>query len=377
MRNSSFKEYQPDASQNLSELILTNIGLKTSLSPLSSLMVTAAGGECDTARFAFELATELARQNKRVLLIDLNRQGLRFKKLLGRDFEEGFTDFLHHVFDEPFLSHNVSDYGFVDLLALCHFNRRSGQVLFIPEDDDPVAVRFYEGYPVDIVNASKTLYRAIVAGVAELTGVDEAGIESELATLKDQPLHYTDKLTGLSLIPPELLGPLYDIQTARILKELAQKSFVSFDFAGQPNEIYASVRRLFVDKPSFLKGPLSDQGHIARQLAKCTVRASQGLTFFPMGRFPAKKGELARQFQGVLALLKRRFDFILVNAPEYAEDSLAAEVGPILAASVVVVKSGALERRQLRTLMTSLRESGLNLVGAVLSDVPASNGVVI
>lgn len=377
MRNFGIKDYNPDSPRDFAELIWTNVALKTSLSPISSLMITGALDADDNARFSSALAAHLVRQKKKVLLIDLNRQGLRFKKLLNRDFERGLTDFLHHVFNEPFLSRNVNDYGFADLITLCHFNRRNGQVFFIPEDDDPVAVRFYEGYPVDIVNASKTLYGLVINAVAKLKEVNPSDIESALLALKNEPRHYTDKLLQLGLISREALRPIYDIQVASVLKTLSLKSFISFDFAGQPNEIYESVRHLFPRTPAFLHMPISKQGHISKQLTKCTVLADEGFTFFPMGQFPAKKGELAKQLQDAMPLLKRHFDFILVNAPKYAGDSLSADIGQILAASLLVIKSGTIERRHLRTLMNSMHKNDLNLIGAVLSDVPPSSGIVI
>lgn len=377
MRNFGVKEYNPDSSRNFVELIWTNLALKTSLSPLSSLMITGASTMDDNARLSAELAAHLARQKKKVLLIDFNRQGLRFKKLLNRDFDRGFTDFLHHVFNEPFLSRNVNDYGFADLIALCHFNRRSGQVFFIPEDDDPVAIRFYEGYPVDIVNASKTLYNLIINAIADLKRVNPSDIETALSALKNEQLHYTDKLLQLALISREALCSIYDIQVAGVLKTLSSKSFISFDFAGQPNEIYESVRHLFPKTPAFLRMPFEKHGHILNQLAKCTVPTDEGFTFFPMGQFPAKKGELARQLQDVIPLLKRQFDFILVNAPKYDSDSITTDIGQILSASLLVIKNGTMERRHLRSLMNSMRENDLNLVGAVLSDVPSSNRIVI
>ena len=342
----SVKEYGEADFTDLANLLWTNIGLKTSLTPLHTLLLTNVVNDGEYSRLNTHLAEQIVKMKKSVLILDLDRGASALKKKLPHEPALGVTDFFYKLFEEPFFSSNASDYGFWDLIILAFLKKRSGKLVLISDENDPVHLELYQGYPLDVLT-SKTSLR-----------VTFDAIYAQTSLTKEQRVQ------------------LFDAQLFKKLTELSEQHYFSFAFqdksaTSQDEEptVAADTFARFSESPHFLKAPLSEEGYISHSLRPCSQSIMPGVQLTTLGQFRLKGEEFAKRCQQIMPLLKQKFDFILCNAPALASGNVAKEMAKVLDGTVLVLKSGAIERKDFKNLLTEFKKANINVIGTILNEV--------
>lgn len=355
--------------RDLTKLLWTNISMHSQDRHLQNLMLAGATDKDDKTMLCLQLAQHLSELNKKVLLIDFDKQGSRFKRHLKYDSNEGFTDYCFHLFDQPLYTRHVTDYGFNDLLFLFHIKKRTGQLVLISDDHDPCAIHFYKGTPVHFVSAGKNLKDEVISDLENIKGQTLTDFRDAPSPSKPGTVSYTPLLEK-EICTTQELKILIEKHLLSFLTKTDFTTYYAFDFAEKNANAYSFFDTLNLETPAVWDKEYQENDFLLKTLKKYTIQASQGFDFLPCGRFPLKSGDFSRKFKIIQPLLKQQYDSILINAPKISEQSPSLEIGPCLDGTVLIVKSGEMDRRQLRSVLDQMKKAKIPLIGTVLNEVP-------
>lgn len=337
--------------------------------PLAHLALSGAVGEDDKTWLCTDLAGHLSGLGKRALLIDLDRQGSRFKKTIGYDTNAGFTDLCYKFFDEPFFSRSAKDYGLADLLTLFFLKARTGRLVFSSvKTPSSVQITFCRGRPVEIQGVGISLSDR-VGMAAKILRPETTHSETAPNTGPPEALAFLASLVKTGAFTAGEMAALFDNHTSVIMEEILDRPADLFEYADLSPEPFLEADGWLPQTPSYLSRPPSQNGFITRQIESFCVTAASGFKFMPHGQFPIKSGEIASRYARLAPLLRSFFDVILINAPAYPGNPLAREMARIADGTVLVVKSGAVDRKGFGRILSDMRAHGVNLLGTVLNEV--------
>lgn len=357
--------------REVADLLWTNIGLRSGLDRRPrSLLLSAAAADDDKTQLCAHLAGLLAEQGKKVLLVDLERQGARFKQLLRYDANTGFTDLCYKLFDEPFFSRSVSEYGLTDLLALFCLKGRTGRLNLIgAQQAAAVTILLYKGFPVEVIGCGASLTRRIAAAAAAIR--PEIALDPAFA---QTPL---SKWVASGTLSAGETRILYESQCALVLDEVYKRGGGFFEFSDLPEESYDDCAAFLPEFPPYLKGAPVATSFIAKQMENLSFPVPQGFRFMPHGQYPLKGGEIAVRYRKIMPILSASYDVVLVNAPTYRDHIVTRETAKLVDGTLLVVKSGAIDRKSFSKILRDMESDGVTLLGTVLSEVPPEHRSVI
>lgn len=351
------------------KLLWTDIGMRMNLrAPLANLLVSGVVAEDDKTQICVDLAAHVTSIGKRALLIDLDRQGSRFKTTLGYDTNAGFTDLCYKLFDEPFFSRSAKDYGLADLLTLFSLKSRTGRLSFATANGPTVKITFSRGRPVEIEGSGDSLSGRVMNAAALLRPESAEILPRPDGTLSSALAGPTALIKARTFTPSEMAA-LFENHAAAIIDEILERPAGLFEYADLPAESLAEAEVFLPETPPYLGRFPGENGFIARQIENFCVTASAGFKFMPHGQFPIKSGEVASRYRRLTPLLRAFFDVVIVNAPSYPGHALSREMARIADGTLLVVKSGAIDRKGFGKILNDMRENRVNLLGAILNDV--------
>ncbi len=99
---------------------------------------------------------------------------------------------------------------------------------------------------------------------------------------------------------------------------------------------------------------------------------TSGLTVLPAGSVPVSPGELiaTRAMHELLVDLRGRFQFVIIDSPTIASDTVAAVLGSLDSSTLLVVAQGSATRSEVEDAVSMLAASGKAPFGLVLDSVP-------
>lgn len=95
---------------------------------------------------------------------------------------------------------------------------------------------------------------------------------------------------------------------------------------------------------------------------------------FPAGEIPPNPSELlgSRRMEKLLAALKEKFDYIIVDLPPVNLVSDALSISPFISGMVVVIREEYTEKKELTHCMRQLSLSNVKVLGCVLNEAKAN-----
>ncbi len=108
------------------------------------------------------------------------------------------------------------------------------------------------------------------------------------------------------------------------------------------------------------------------ELATAVKRTGEeNLCFMPSGTLPPNPAELlvSRRFETLLAELAAAYDLVILDAPPVLAASEAATLGRLAGLSLVVVRSGKQNRREIELAMDRLKQAGAVVNGFIFNDL--------
>lgn len=109
-------------------------------------------------------------------------------------------------------------------------------------------------------------------------------------------------------------------------------------------------------------------GHAEVEEIVCKTQ-DQGLSVVFAGIVPPNPSELlgSKRFEKFIGMMRRIFDYILIDAPPLGSVIDAAVIAQVCDASILVIGANTVSRRYIRTVRNQLEKTGCPLLGAVLN----------
>ncbi|MFN3763633.1 MAG: CpsD/CapB family tyrosine-protein kinase [Anaerolineae bacterium] len=144
-----------------------------------------------------------------------------------------------------------------------------------------------------------------------------------------------------------------------ILADADLRRPVLHEIFGVSNE--RGLTTMFVDPQARAEPPLVEVG-------------VENLWLLPSGPLPPNPADLlgSRRMEEIIALLRSRADVLIFDAPPVLAVTDAAVLGMKVDGVLLVVAAGRTRREQARQARELLERARVRIVGAVLTDVPAS-----
>ncbi|MFH1244919.1 MAG: CpsD/CapB family tyrosine-protein kinase [Candidatus Omnitrophota bacterium] len=127
-------------------------------------------------------------------------------------------------------------------------------------------------------------------------------------------------------------------------------------------------RYLGVEHSPGLSELLKGEAQIDAVLARSSIK---NLTLLLCGKTPKNAAELlaSRKMGQVIAALKGRFDYILIDTPPVMPLTDACVLGPMVDGAILVIRAARTQRGMVKHTQNRLQQSGTMILGSIMTNV--------
>lgn len=361
----------------------TNIHFSTNGTALRSILITSAcPGEGKTST-VFNLACVLSQSGRSVLMVDADLRKSKLSKLLSALEKPGITGLISDLLHIDLTSGSLADYGVNDLVKLILLQRKTG-VLIISDQDDTIELCFFKGKLVDV----NWLTRPEEKKLAN-TLVREKLITRELADLglsrqNESKQKLGHLLVGMGVLSADSIKPLLSVHMLEGLRTARQIKTGEFVFKETPEMEPRKTDFNPVDIDTLYQELAAiDEGYpfIQEKIDACVMHTKiENLYLLPTGGSDdtdRNKGLAANPFdptesRGLSFLinrLKKRFDFLIIDSPPVLPVNDTLHLVDYSDGTALIVKSGHVNRMEIKKAIEQLRGVNSDLIGIVLNQV--------
>jgi len=357
----------------------TNIYFSFMEKEFRSLLVTSTGEKEGKSTTTANLAYTMAQAGKNVLMIDADLRKPMLSKVIPSHNEPGLTGLLSDTFSTDIRAGSLADFSVNDLFWLLSFQKKTG-VLQLIEENEKVNIFFLHGELVDV----NWLTRPKINKLASLL-VREKVITKEQAEYALARRHNTGQKLGfvlinMGLVKEDDLAGFITLHMIEGLRTCLQFKSGKFSF----NKLVES----FFERPSYNPADLSqlyrqtiigeeELPFLQREISASILPTdTKNLSLLPSGHRPPNPAELleSNRMSFLVSYLNRRYDILIIDTPPVLATSDALVLAPQTDGTVLIIKSGFLNREMVKKAVDQIRIAQANLIGVVLNQVDIKRG---
>ncbi len=339
---------------------------------------SATAGEGKTTLLA-KFAIDLARGGLRVLVVDADLRNPSLHKVLG--FERngrGVITAMANILSQNVASGDLASYSVADLLFLVSLKKLNGK-LTVSNDYRSMSVYFKDGHPCHLHDPDNPVENRLGAMLLRGGFINESQLQDALDrnSRTGEPIGYILVNAGY-LARDRIQGPLR-LQMEEKLQRIFSWKQGAFAFEPCNMEGYENSRIYFEEDYSPVINRLSDLAG-SRYLEKSVLSNVEAvkepnLSFMPVGIAPAVPYHKAyfTLFEKFIAMLKRRYDIVLIDAPPLMGQRGAVALCTLADGVIMVIKANGAPARVVKDAIADLKKAGVNIIGAIINRAKAAN----
>lgn len=358
----------------------TNISFAFLNRNFQTLMLTSAGpGEGKTTTVG-NLCYSFAQAGKTVLMVDADMRKQQLTRIHASDQPVGLSGILSRVFSTRIEQGHLAQFGLGDLMQLARLNRLTGE-LELADKGERIALFFSQGELVDLNWRTRPREKSLVAQLirAGLLTKDQA----RNAYIQNQQIgqNLGFLLTRTGWVEEEALRSHVNQQMVEGLQTLAQMSpQAQFRFKVTSKSLPDSTPHNLVDLKQLYQNTVVG-GDTTPYLLKEIRRAieqteTENLYMLASGPYPPKPAELldSDRMRFLLKILTNLFDLVIIDSPPVLPTSDPLVLAPYVDGTLLVIKSGQLDRDAVRKAVEQLQMAKANLIGTILNQADHRHG---
>lgn len=352
----------------------TNLNFSSMEKTLSSVLVTSSVESEGKTNTAVNLGYTIAQSGSKVLLVDADLRKPRMTNVFSLKNKMGFTDIVSSTFSDPILEGDLEDYSIGDLLQLIKLQKRTGE-LNLQSSDNKIAIYFIAGKIIDIYWRNRPESKKIANTLVQKKILTKKEACLALGHQKKSAQRLGSILFSMGLVPKEKLSKELAVQTIESMRILSVMIEGKFHFNSlSQNEIKSPISQgVNFEK---LSREFLSQGEeylfINRAINSVIYPTSaDNLYVLPSGRIPHNPSEVigSNGSELLMELLKKRFDFIILDTPPVMPATDAMLMAPRTDGTILVVKSSHAERKIVKGVVDRFKSANLPLLGVILNVV--------
>jgi len=356
----------------------TNLHFSSTDARIQTLMLASAGQSEGKTVTAFNLGHTISQTGKSTLLIDADLRKPMLSKLFKiyqSTVKTGLTSLLSDVFSTDIRSGLLQEISVQDLFQLIRLQTRTG-VLRAMDEKETVEVLFFKGTCVDINWLDRSEEQKLVNVLIRNGVITPENAAAALRHQQETGLKSGVLLMNMGFInEDQLKGPL-NIHLMESFQLLTQMKSGRFQFDDRPESHFASFKSITSGLVETIVDQLSHSNmelpYLEEKLEETIFETqTDHLSILPSGFIPPNPSELlgSERFSFLLGLLKKKFDFIIIDTPPVLAASDALLLAPQADGVALVVRSGLLKRQLIVKALEQLHRTQANLLGIVLNSV--------
>lgn len=350
----------------------TNLYFSMMEKDLNSVVVTSSVQSEGKTNTVANLAYTIAQTGKTVLMVDadLRKPGLssRFNLKNATGFSNLISDLLGRYVNEG----KISDYGLNDLITLKGLQKRTC-IVTIADETNEADLYFLKGELVDIYWKNRPESKKLANTLVREKILTEEEVKLALGHQQKSVRRLGSILIAMGLITENQLGKalaVHMMEAFRVTIDMAEGSFkvrtVSEEEVKPTAGNNFSFEQLYGE---FLTG--EDEKSFIKSTIDSAILSTEEKNLFllPSGSIPPNPSELlgSAKTSHLLKLLKQKFDVIIIDTTPIMPATDALLLAPQSDGVILVIQSGATDRKLVHDTVQQLKKAKANVMGALLN----------
>jgi len=341
---------------------------------LKSVVVTSTVEKEGKTTTAVNLAYTIAQADNKVLVLDCDLRRPHLSTLFSEKQEKGVTGLITDVLGSRVTKGSLDQFSISDLIVLTRLQQRSC-CLDIADNETRASISFEKGVMTDIYwrnrPDSKKLANALIR--------EKLLTEKQASLALDQQKKSVQRLGSILLnmgfvSKKDILRVLsvHMVEAARAVASMndGRFAFSALHGTGKRSRISwnTDFEKLYSDFIPF-SGNLK---YIKKSInAAINKTGTENLYILPAGSAPPNPSEMiaSKRMEFLIEHLKKSFDFIVIDTPPVMPATDAMLMAPRTDGTILVIKSGATERKIIQDAIDQYKTAQLPIIGTVLNQV--------
>ena len=341
--------------------------------PRTFVLTSAIAKEGKTLTTA-NTAYALAQTGESVLMIDTDLRKPSLSSIVDSAETPGLTGLLSEVFSTEVQNGSLSQFQIGDLIRLLAMQKKTG-VLSLSQENEQVELLFFQGKLVDLNWVTRPEDEKLAAVLISNGMITESQAGQAFAQQKTTGQKLGFILLNLGLLKKEeLTGPL-SVHLMEGLRKAIGFNSGNFTFTDRSESDFEPSAFDPVDFSKIYKQLIIGEEPIAYLKQKINAAIVEthvkNLYLLPSGKIPPNPSELlsSERMSFLLSNLKKKFDFLVIDAPPVVPASDALLVAPHVDGVLLLVKSGSANRDFVIKTVDMLRMAPTNILGVAFNYV--------
>lgn len=351
----------------------TNLTFSSIEKDLSSILVTSSVEAEGKTNTVVNLGYTIAQSGSKVLLIDADLRRPRMTDVFSLKHKKGFTDIISNTFAKRLSKGNLIEYSIGDLLELIKLQKRTGELHIESGNKNSVIIYFFNGKAIDIYWKNRPNSKKLANTLVKKNLLTKEEVHLALEHQKKSVQRLGAILFSMGLVSKKKLSKELGIHTIEAMKVISGMIDGEFHFINLSQVKIESPISQNVNFDKLFKEFLG-YGEELQFINKSIVSAIHptkvdNLYILPSGKIPPNPAEIigSASTAFLMQLLKKNFDFIILDAPPVLPASDAMLMASRTDGTILVIKSGHVEKKILKSVVESFNNANLPILGILLN----------
>jgi len=357
----------------------TNLFFTVVEKELKSLVVTSAiQGEGKTTT-GVNLAFTIAQSGRSVLLMDLDLRRPHLSTLFDLKAKPGVTHLVTEVFGTHLSHGSLDDFSVHDLVQLTRLQARTC-LLDLENEETQAVLMFDQGRIVDIHWKNRPDSKKLASTLIQDKLLTEKEAALALGHQKKSVQRLGTILHTMGFVEKKDIIKTLSVHTIEAVKAVTSMETGHFVFSGLPvSEARQAMTQDIDFEKLYAEFKVSEDSGIFLKRAINSALVPSGtpnVDILPSGAVPHNPAELvgSDRMRFLLDYLKDQYDFIIIDTPPIMPTTDALLVSPRTDGLLLVIRSGATDRKVFKEVLKQIQISRQPILGTVLNCVDMKKG---